>query len=71
MSIEARAKRLEDVFIKTNEASVASITDSDLSECFCEEINEKSMKQLFGNALQKLFLNFVSRTQGNIQVGCL
>ncbi len=66
-SSDIRAQKLGEVFNKVTEASVNSISEVDLSASFNIDCgNGRTLKDVYGSNLQKLFFNFISKTQSNI-----
>lgn len=60
-NMDPKAERLERAFMKALDASVNSIADSDLQECF------NDLKVVLGASLQKSFMNMVSKVGERIE----
>lgn len=60
-NMDPKAERLERAFMKALDASVNSIADSDLQECFSD------LKIVLGASLQKSFMNMVSKVGERIE----
>lgn len=64
---DIRAQKLGEVFNKVTDASVNSISEIDLSASFNVDCgNGRTLKDIYGSNLQKLFFNFITKTQSNI-----
>lgn len=59
---DAKILRLDTVFKKAIDVSSNSLNNADLDECF------QNLKSQFGNALPKLFMNMIAKSQINIEV---